>query len=173
MTTYSFKTQLAKGEEQERRLDAFFKLRGWKIEPTTMTDQRRGIDRWFSVSMQPGSHAIEYKTDFKSHETGNAYLETVSVGKYDTNNEFHVHKEGWLWTTQADFLMYYIPGSSRILLFIPSDLRDFVVENEGKYRSVSVKNSGYQGRGLLVPISHLEGIAKRDWQIGIDNKLTS
>lgn len=169
---YDFKTQLAKGEAEERVLDKFFQGRGWKTMATTMQDQRRGIDRWFECSMQDGVYSVEYKADFRAHETGNVYLETVSVGKYDASGEFQVKKRGWLWTTEANYLMYYIPGDLRVMLFVPGDLRDFVVENEGKYRSVSVKNSGYQGRGLLVPIIDIEKIARKDWRIAVDNRLT-
>ena len=168
---YKFREQLAKGEAAEDELDSLFRLRGWKIAPTEMADQRRGIDRWFSVSMKPGVTSVEYKSDFRAHDTGNVYLETVSVGKYE-DDEFVVKKKGWLWTTEADYLMYYIPGDRRLLLFLPKDLRNFVVENEKGLRSVSVKNQGYQGRGLLVPVARLAKIARKDWQIGVDKQLT-
>ena len=159
---YNFKRQLDKGEEQEKILDDFFRSRGWKIIYADMDAQRAGIDRWFEASVHNGLIGIEYKADFRAHETGNLYLETVSVGKYK-DGDYVVEKAGWVYTTTADYLMYLIAGEQRVLLFVPDELREFVHNAIHSYRSVSVKNQGYTGRGILVPVEDVRPIIRREF----------
>jgi len=160
-TKYGFKEQLAKGEAQEAVLDAFFRGRGWKITPVDMTGQRSGVDRWFEISMLAMPLAIEYKADFKAGDTGNAYLETVSVAKYNDDGVMYIEKRGWVWTSSADYIMYYIPSNGALFVLRPEGLRDLLASDEKKYRSVPVRNRGYFGMGRLVPLDVIAGISEK------------
>ena len=63
MMTYSFREQLARGEQGEAVLDAYFGQR-WHVARASPRDQRRGIDRWFTGQAHPSRRvAVEYKTD--------------------------------------------------------------------------------------------------------------
>ena len=95
---YQFDAQHADGLAGEAFLDALFS-RWYRIRPASAAQQRRGIDRWFRTTTR--RLAVEYKTDHTAARTGNAFVETVSV---DT-----AHKPGWAYTSQADYLVYYIP----------------------------------------------------------------
>jgi len=148
--SYSFREQLAIGQEQEARLDRYWQSR-FSITPATMEQQRTGIDRIFTT--RAGNViTVEYKADFKSHETGNAFVETVSVGRYNDDNEWTVEKHGWAVTSQAEWLMYLVVATGVLYITKPYIIRANMGNWETACRSVTVKNSGYQGRGLLVPL---------------------
>jgi len=163
MTVYDFKEQLKKGKAIEKTLDTFFS-QWYEIWPAEMPQERRGIDRLFHNG--PKWWTVEYKGDFKGAETGNAYIETVSVGRYNPEKEFLVEKKGWAFTSCADKLVYYPVGTGFLYVLDPLDIRELVKSNPvGGFRSVTVKNKGYQGRGLLVPLQTIESIAKRTLEI--------
>ena len=162
MTTYNFQKQLEKGQVQEMRVEDFLRGRGWKVTQTDMSEQRRGIDRWLHNSMNPEAIGVEMKADFQAHRTGNAYIETVSVGRY-VGKDFVVEKDGWLYTSQADYLFYLVVETGKLYLTTPKDRREQMETK--RYHGVTVKNNGYQGRGLLLPLKELENISKRDWSI--------
>ena len=102
---YNFDVQLAQGESGEARLDRFFST-WFQIQPATPEEQRQGIDRWFSDRRRPRTLAVEYKTDHTAARTGNAFIETISVDSEQ--------KAGWAFTSQADLLLYYVPGRDQV-----------------------------------------------------------
>ena len=151
------------GQEQEARLDEHFGSR-FTITEASMDEQRKGIDRWFTTSAGL-EMAIEYKADFQSHATGNAFVETVSVGKY-TDGEFVVKKHGWAETSTADWLMYLVVGTGKLFITKPRILRANLGDWANRFRSVTVRNQGYQGRGLLVPLSEFEHKSVKTEKLG-------
>ncbi|MEZ4558752.1 MAG: hypothetical protein R3A10_07970 [Caldilineaceae bacterium] len=77
MSAYQFDTQKRVGVAGEDTLDAFFRQwRGLHIRPATDTEQRRGIDRMFTVAATGREAAVEYKTDYMAGRTGNAFVES-------------------------------------------------------------------------------------------------
>ena len=161
MKIYNFFEQFKKGQESEEFLDKWLANKGYKIKKASRDEERSGIDRW--VTSERGTWSVEYKTDFLAHNTGNVYLETVSVGRYNENGVFVVEKEGWLHTTQSDYLFYFIPGAGTLYMFKPKALRQFADDNS--LRSVQVKNPDYQGRGLLAPIQKIGKFSVKSWQL--------
>jgi len=168
MTVYDFKEQLKRGQGQERVIADFLRSRGWKVRMAEMADQKLGKDMWLEVSMFPGAISVEVKSDSLAHKTNNMFVETVSVGRYH-GGEFRVEKRGWLYTTEAEYLIYHVVKSGAIMVFEPEALRRFVEERPGTYRSVDVRNRGYSGRGLLVPIADIAPFAVQLLNIGDDN----
>ena len=159
---YDFATQLAKGKEVERKLDLFFADQFDRIEEVTMLYERKGIDR---VYWKDGrSWDVEYKADFKAHATGNFFAETVAYGTYE-DGQFKTGKPGWVFTSQADILIYVVmspkeeEGLGTAYLARPRDLRAWMDAWAERYRSVQVRNNGFQGRGLLVPLRELEKVS--------------
>lgn len=168
--TYNMQQQLAKGEEAELLLDRHFSDR-FTIEPATRDQQRQGIDRIFTktVSPHPGSQSrevseraqstaksyfIEYKTDWTAGRTGNAFIETVSV---DTMNVL-----GWVYTSQSEWLIYYIPIKLKIYIVRFSTLReqlDLWIERYGPEKAIP--NNGYFTRGITVPIREFAECASK------------
>ena len=162
---YQFEKQLAKGKEVERRLDLFFASQFDAIEEVDMASERQGIDRIYHKGDR--AWTIEYKADWKSHRTGNFFADTVAYGTYDDSGTFIVGKPGWVFTTTADYLIYTVmlpddePDMGIAYVVEPKDLRSWMDVWEEEHRSVTVRNQGFQGRGLLVPITELERLSAR------------
>jgi hypothetical protein len=149
---YNFDDQLAHGERGEALLDRFFS-RWFGIEPATPEEQRRGIDRHFHHLTSHNAFTVEYKTDHTATRTGNAFIETVSV---DT-----AQKAGWAFTSQADRLLYYVPGNGVVYVLKMATVRAQLPVWQRAYEVREVPNNGYHTHGLLVPLEELEQIAER------------
>jgi hypothetical protein len=150
MTVYDFTTQLHAGADGEARLDAYF-AKWYTIRHATRIEQRCGIDRVFS---RPGGHfKVEYKTDATAASTGNAFVETVSV---DT-----IRKAGWAYASEADYLIYYVPGPETIYIVAMPALRRELARWKATYPLRKIPNKDYHTHGLLVPLDEFERIAER------------
>lgn len=142
---YQFDAQHADGLAGEAFLDALFS-RWYRIRPATAAQQRRGIDRWFRTATR--RLAVEYKTDHTAARTGNAFVETVSV---DTT-----HKPGWIYTSQADYLVYYIPPDGLVYVLRFAVLRRELARWVALYPVRRIPNEGYHTHGLLVALWEFE-----------------
>lgn len=151
--TASFATDLRRGEAAEADLDSFFRARGYHIEPATADEQRRGIDRWFIPGEGQALVSVEYKADSRAHETGNAFIETVSVAERGVR--------GWAYTSQAAWLFYALPLDGLVYRIRFTDLRARLPRWERRCRRVTVRNSDYTTEGLLVPLLELERLSGR------------
>jgi hypothetical protein len=148
--TYSFQRQLAQGEEGEKFLDEFFSP-DFHIQRATREEQRQGIDRRFSHKRTGRKWAVEYKTDARAGQTGNAFVETESVSAG--------HKAGWALSSRADFLVYFVPEPATIYLLPMAAVRRKLQDWAARYPSRQVANVGYVTTGLLVPLHEFERIA--------------
>lgn len=151
--TYSFQEKLAQGKNAEEFLDKFFG-RWYRINDIPLEIEKRiHADRLF-VDLNGTQTVVEYKTDFMCHQTGNLIVETISA---DTTNT-----PGWVYSCQADMLIWWVVGLSEILCLRPVDLRANIAEWEAHYRKVTIKNEGYNTIGIAVPINRLRRLAV--WQ---------
>lgn len=152
---YNFDEQNLQGAKGEAFLDSFFAGRGHTIQPATRGQQRLGIDRVF---LWGGKMAlIEYKTDFIAHQTGHVFVETVSV---DTDD-----RAGWAYTSQADLLVYFIPGLRRIFVTPLEKLREQLDGWAAQYPSRPARNEAYSTHGLLVPIAEFARFASQVFDV--------
>jgi hypothetical protein len=133
----------------ESFLDTFFST-WYEIQKVDREQQRQGIDRIFARKDNGAIHRIEYKADTKASQTGNAFVETISV---DTAN-----KPGWAHSSQADFLIYYLPVDMLIYVIAFKDLRKCLPAWQS-FKSRKIPNRGYYTVGLLVPLDEFEKIA--------------
>lgn len=145
---YCFNERLECGEVYERFLDEFFSDR-FDIYPATRRQQRQGIDRIF-VNRKTGKVLkVEYKTDFQAHRTGNAFLEV------DTAN-----KKGWVYTSKADYLLYFVVEDLLIYAIPFATLRKVFPAWLKRYETRKVASEGYFEhyftQGVLVPLAELE-----------------
>lgn len=146
--TYEMKRQLARGEEAELRLDRHFADR-FEICTVTRKQQRQGIDRIFVQHKSQRRYLIEYKTDWTAGRTGNVFIETVSV---DTKSI-----PGWAYSSQSDWLIYYIPKQQRAFILSFVTLRSLLPAWIQKYKAAPpIPNRGYNTLGILVPLSVFE-----------------
>ncbi len=147
---YQFDTQLYEGNKGERYLDRFFAY-WYGITPATYRQQRQGIDRVFTCRYFGQSFTVEYKTDKRAARSGNAFIETLSVST--------TGKRGWAYTSQAAFIVYYIPGTERVFILDVLLLRANLLRWCNTYPTRSIPNRGYTTEGLLVPLAELERVA--------------
>lgn len=153
---YDFQTQNAAGQRGETYLDRFFS-RIYVIEPATRDQQRREIDRWFTNRKTGNRITVEYKTDSLAGLTGNAFVEITS----DKERQ----KPGWAYSSDADFLLYYVPDPDAIYAIRFADLRQRLWTWESRYPLKAVANhapatnSRWTTEGLLVPLHEFERCA--------------
>lgn len=143
--------QFQQGKAVEAYLDAYFRWRGWAIYPMSDYDERTLHlgDRYFVDEDQVLK--VEYKSGIQTGYTGNLFLETVSV---DARNI-----PGWVYTSQADYILYATLLNDRILVFRPQRLRAVIEQLRERFREVATshnQNDGYDSRGVLVPLAWAE-----------------
>ena len=151
---HKFNESLQYGEGIETMLDAFFS-KWFMIEPVTPDLQRLGVDRIFTMNRSKQRFSVEYKADRQAHDTGNAYIETVSVYR-----DGEIVKFGWANTSIAQRVLYYIEGPRRVYILDLHDIRDMLPKWEKVCKKVDVENEDYSGSGLLVPLTELETMAR-------------
>ena len=150
---YSMTDQRKKGEAAEVRLDRHFADR-FLIAPASREQQRQGIDRLFTHRESGSTYTIEYKTDWTAARTGNAFVETVSVDTADI--------PGWAYTSQAEWLVYFIPKQRTIYLIAFDDLRANLPHWLAICKAAPpIPNYNYHTLGILVPLSDFAQIASR------------
>lgn len=145
--TYNFKTQLLQGQDGEWFLDQYFKGK-FNIFPANEQQQRHGIDRIFIERGKKRVLFVEYKTDITAATSHNAFVETISVDS--------MNKPGWAFTSQADMLLYYIPGDGIIYVLRFDVLRSQLPRWEKVYPVRKIPNEGYYTHGLIVPLDEFE-----------------
>lgn len=158
MTVHHFNDKLAQGESYEAYLDGVFRSWGYVVDAVDRFDQRRGIDRVMFNPRTGETTAVEYKADSMAQKTGNAFVETISV---DTTG-----KRGWAYTSQADYLAYYIPGDGLLYLMAFTTLRAHLPRWQATYRPVGARNDGYMTRGIAVPLREFEQHAESVINLG-------
>lgn len=141
---HDFKQSLAKGEEAEK-LVLHWLEKHRQVRPATREEQRQGIDLLVTT-------AVEVKLDTRWQETGNAFIETVSV---DTSG-----KAGWAETSQADVLLYIL-YPEEVLQIGLSRLRAVLDRWKARYRQARASNAGYDTLGLIVPVEELRKVADK------------
>jgi len=142
---YSFNKQLSKGENEEKNLDAHFSEH-YHIFDVPIELQKNGIDRIFVRKNDFLTYKIEYKSDFKTHITGNVFIETCSVF---SNYECKV--KGWTYTSKADFLIYFVVEEKIAYVIRMETIREHIDAWKSKYSQRSSPNYGYETIGILVP----------------------
>lgn len=143
--------QFWRGKKVEEFLDEYFRWAGWGVYPMSPFDERvlHLGDRYFIQGQQVLK--IEYKSGLQTAYTGNLFFETISV---DT-----VNKPGWVYSCNADFIMYATLLNNKILVFKPTRLRAAIERLKAQFRVTRTshnQNDGYNGYGVLVPLAYAE-----------------
>lgn len=147
--THNFHYSHAVGTNGEDMLDQF--LDQWfHVTPVSLPLQKVGIDR---ILHSPAGSAwtCEYKTDTKGHQTGNAFIETISN---DRNG-----KPGWVHTSVADVLIYMLLKTGTGWVLEPATLREHIHRWTSQHPVKTATNSTYHSYGVLVPLDELAPLA--------------
>ncbi len=149
-TVHLFSDSLKRGADGEDVLDKYFSdVYEYKIKKSSFADERRGIDRWFGRENTSLNIPVQYKTDDAASKTGNAFIETVSVGE-------NMIQKGWVYSCEAQLLVYFVPGLKKAILLNPKNLRGAVDDWLAKYRVRPARNKDYWTYGILVPLAEIE-----------------
>lgn len=151
MNEFEMLPQYEHGKFVEAYLDGFFQERGYGIRQTTPAEERQHCfgDRYFTKNGI--SFYVEYKSGIQTHYTGNIFLETISV---DDPTSF---REGWVYTCNADWLIYATILDGCLLVFKPSKLRMMIGELKKQFKEVATsknQNNGYNTHGIIVPLEY-------------------
>lgn len=153
-STHGFNQKVKQSEEDNKVLDRFFS-KWYDILRMELAIDKIGIDRLWTDKEQKVRYSVEYKADRRAAETGNAFVETVSVDKTNT--------PGWAYTCAAQFLVYYIPQQNKAWIMSTIAIKNKVDEWKKKYRAVkAVNENGYTTYGIAVPFS--EFVVTGCWQ---------
>ena len=145
---HEFDSDLARGKRWERELDEFFvREYGYQIRPATKEEEHRGIDRWFKNAKE--NFSVEYKGDERAGTTGNAFPETGHLGP-------DYAKRGWVYYTEASWIVYYIVGQGKAYILRPATLRKVIDEWIAAYQVKVARNKHYWTYGVVVPLSVFE-----------------
>lgn len=151
MTKFTETPQWKSGSNVADFLDAYFSAQGWQITPTSRHEERDLClgDRHFR---RADKHLlIEYKSGLQTAQTGNVFLETVSV---DSQN-----LAGWVFTCQADWILYAALGNDKLLFFRPANLRNGIVWLQATFPTKKTgkrQNANYDTHGVIVPLAYAE-----------------
>lgn len=167
MAQHQFAKSYAQGKSGERFLDWYFN-KFYVITQATRQQEREGFDRIFKsrhakngfeyIAKKPvEAMRVEYKTDYRAAETGNAFIETESVNT--------TGKRGWLYTSQAHLLVYFIPPLFRIYCCPMKNLAEAALVWQVKYAQSNADNITYLTRGLLIPIDEFAKVSVRTMQL--------
>ncbi len=152
-----FQADLQRGGREEVVLDTFFS-RWYTVEPVSMAWQQGGVDRVFVEKKSHIRHTVEYKSDTKAGETGNCFIETVSV---DT-----INKAGWAFSSLAQRLIYYVPPKKMLYVVPMCALKESLQEWGKKFTVKSKLNENragdgyYYTKGVIVPLVELALLGK-------------
>lgn len=141
--TYSWVEQYEKGMEGELVLDKYFS-QWYDIKPATLVQQKdEKIDRLFRRKNSDGPwKKVEYKTDSRTDQTGNLFIETWSAVEW--------RRYGWAFASKADIIIYYaLPDT--VYIIERNQLQDALLHWIRQYKPHRIKNNGYTTEGLAIP----------------------
>lgn len=130
-----------------------FSARWYTIRQASLIEQRQGIDRHFTDKKTGIATTVEYKADTTASRTGNAFVETVSVDA--------TGKLGWAYTSQADWLFYYLPQDGLLYFWHFAEFRKHLPRWVRECKSRAIPNQGYKTVGMLVPLGEFEAYASK------------
>lgn len=143
--------QFKHGMDVEAWLDTYFTQLGYEVHRTTPHQERVECKGDRRLLRNNTEHWIEYKSGIQTFYTGNIFLETISV---DTANV-----PGWVYTCQADAIVYAALLNHKLLFFRPPHLREHIDALKTRFRTVKTskgQNIGYNTHGVIVPLNYAE-----------------
>lgn len=151
VAVHRFADCLARGQAAEQAMDRHFG-RWFQVAPVPRQDERRGIDRRWSCLQTGAVYTVEYKADWRAGETGRAFLETWSV--------VEKQKPGWVVTSEAMLLAYYLPTAERVLVLDLATLKRHLPEVLERWPEREASSGEWTTRGVAVPVDYLAAMAR-------------
>lgn len=150
---HPFESSFTRGKAGEDALDNYFR-RWFHIVPVPLDVEKQfGYDRVFIRKDSGTTVTVEYKSDDRAQDTGNAFIETLSVESEQA--------PGWARKCKADLLCYYVVADGVVYVIAPDRIRAELTSWTLAYPTKRAKNATYQTVGITVPITELQRIAER------------
>jgi len=148
----SFEDSYAIGKKHENTLDKYYS-NFYHIEQSNRVLERLGIDRIFIHKSNEMRYSVEYKSDERTKDTGNVFIETWSVDNR--------HIRGWVYMSIAQFVYYYVPSKKEVSIVRTMVLRNNLYEWYKLYDVKQSPNRDYNGNGITVPYKVFKSIADK------------
>ena len=153
-----FQTDLRRGRRFGQMVYAAYRSQGLRVAPSDgHTDWVFGIDA--TLYRDGEQHAtIQVKGDERAADTGNLFLETVSVE--------HAGLEGGSFDTQAEWIIYVLPHLTVGWVFWTDQLQAAVREWQKHYPERQVQNDGWVTLGIAVPLHVVDRVVHHRIRLG-------
>lgn len=163
---HDFAESLQRGHDGEAVVSAHLREHGCIVSGVGMDQQRQGVD--FLVRLPTGlAIRAEVKTDLRCCLPSPGHPHGTRRVAFETVSNDGTGKLGWVYTCQADWVLYYLPGDELLYWLRPSILRATLPEWERAarlrkpdFRPFTARNGSYSTLGVLVPQYELERIAE-------------
>lgn len=130
-----FDKQLAKGEQGEQEIEAYYKQQGCIVQNMTMDKEywKKDIDLIINGQM------IEIKTDTRIADTQNMCFELVS------NDNEEMYKPGWFFTSEADVFIIYSPQTKMSYQILSKEIRQLYEQRKDLFKEKCLTFREYRG----------------------------
>ena len=150
--------------EESKYLDSVYKQTFPELKDIefmeTREEQRKGIDK--KLYFENGA-TITFEEKKRRVAYGDILLEIWSV--------WEKRIEGWLYTSQADYISYFIPSSQKLYILPLLLIRKAWTRNQeqwtDQYRELRAKNEGYTTLSRAIPTRVLLPAIQREMDISI------
>ena len=140
----NFYTSLEYGKRGEKMISLALTAKGNKMIDVSDDLQYRKCDIDFIVERKRDTITLEVKSDYKSQETGNFFVEYLNW-----NNKSHNY-DGWYKYCQADFICFVQQEYHKAYIVLFDELVNDI-EKKNSYRRARSNNSW----GFLVPVENI------------------
>ena len=161
-STYDMHEQIAKSAEE--RIDLMAINLGFIPHRTKKDENRDGVDRWLQMPARRQILRVDYKNDTRTKDTGNVFIEIVSVRYTDGSGKDE--KPGWIYKDRMDAVFYNVQNTDLILLMPRKILEEKAADWTKSYGTREIKNKGYVTIGIPVPldvVKQLPGVETFDF----------
>ena len=139
----NFYTDLDYGKRGEKMVELALTAKGNKMIDVSDDTNYKKYDIDFVVERKRDTITLEVKSDFRSQETGNFFVE------YQNSNNTKHNCEGWYYYSQAQFVCFVQQDFHKAYIVLFDELARDIEKNN--YRRARSNNSW----GFLVPIENV------------------
>lgn len=153
---YTFEVQKQVGEKGENAIEEYLlKHKGVSVEKVyELSHQLKGIDFQVRLNERPPLD-IEVKVDNICHRNGRYFLEVELVKANGRHS-----KDGWVLSTQSNFLFLLVGNTNSLKVVKPQYLRDNLYRWQRAYGYRECYNKGgYSSIGICVPYAMIKGLS--------------
>lgn len=134
------------GRTGELQAIAYFKQHGYKVLDKTKSKKYQDIDTDLIIEKDGERTLIEVKFDTRIRETGNIFAEQIT--------NVREQKQGWLYKSKADYIMYIAAFTDYFYIFKTEKLREYV-KNHPELRT-SYAYDRTTSKGKLVSVERFQ-----------------